>query len=353
MKQALRIWLRVCLFFGIYVKSTQDDADNNNTPERKRKYFRAAPNRKHSNCLVARCRCIFRPQHLYIFLLTLMLCTLYAHGIHWRRSVPTLQLTCIVSVILFTFQLGTNLLIIMEAVCRHSQHTAFLQLLEQIEVCFKLCLRQDVQKSALLTDVYFLTGSLVAFSLITFALFMVTSFWINYIGFFWHGLWSILTLRVRLIQLLIYVRILQHYLQCLCAKLEQIVAYHLAAQRKILNISYERLASLEYLLAIGEVHDGIYKAFALLNYFAGWSLFGIVICYIFDMTCNIYWMLLSLDGFPNRQNYYIAGPLTFVPLVVIIGYLCYLCEKCKELVCAVKLCYEILKKMLHNFRVAT
>ncbi|XP_053949406.1 uncharacterized protein LOC128857685 [Anastrepha ludens] len=111
---------------------------------------------------------------------------------------------------------------------------------------------------------------------------MVTSVWLNYIGYFWHGLWSILTVRVRVIQLLVYVRILRHYLECLCVKLRQ--------NEKI-----------------------------------------IVICYMFDIICKIYWTLMGMDGFPNRRYFYIAGPVSLLPLITIIWHLCYLCDKCKEL----------------------
>ncbi|XP_054729372.1 putative gustatory receptor 39b [Anastrepha obliqua] len=326
MEQKFQIWFRLCIFFGIYVLPPNRNYSTNRTSN-----FILTQSRKPSHCFAMSSKSIFMLQRLYISILTLMICALYVHGLPRQNVSPTLQLTWVATVILFSCQVLTNLLILMEAIWRRSQHAAFLMLLEEIEVSFKLRLRQDVQKLTLLRSLQCLIGCFAALSLVGFLLFMVTSVWLNYIGYFWHGLWSILTVRVRVIQLLVYVRILRHYLECLCVKLRQIVAYRMAPEQRMLDINYEKLESLEYLLAIKETYGLIFRAFQLLNYFAGWSFLSIVICYMFDISCNIYWTLMSLDGFPNRRYFYIAGPVSLLPLITIIWHLCYLCDKCKEL----------------------
>ncbi|XP_054087007.1 putative gustatory receptor 39b [Zeugodacus cucurbitae] len=323
MEHELRHWLRLCTFFGIYRGPLKQEFIVTRTT--------LTLPKNSSSCRRSATRHLLPPQHCYICLIALTLGALYVHGLHYCGSLPTLLLTWVASVVLFSLQVLTNLLILMETVCRRTQHAAFLQLLEQIEDAFKLRLRLNVHKNALLRDLRWLSGCFVVCSLVFWLLFVISTHWLNYIGFFWYGLWSILTMRVRIIQLLLYVRILQHYLECLHAKLRQIVAYQLAPQEQLLDIDYVKLTSVEALLAIKDIYTLIYGAFHLLNSFAGWSLFGIVSCYIFDVSCNIYWTLLSLDGWSNRRYYYMAGPLALLPLLAIVCYLCYICGKCKEL----------------------
>ncbi|XP_067634663.1 putative gustatory receptor 39b [Eurosta solidaginis] len=240
-------------------------------------------------------------QRFYICLLAIAVCYFYLHGLYWRHSLPTLLLTYVATIKIFSFQVLTTLLILMEAANRRKQHAQFLLVLEEIEVALKLRLRLDVRKCELIKTLNYLIISFVTLSLLGLALFIITSMWLNYIFFFWSSLWAIVTIRLRVIQLCLYVRTLQHYLEWLCAKLPQIVAYHLAPQQQLLDIDYGQLGSVAYLLCIKEIYALISKTFHLLNYFCGWSLFGIFICYILDIICNIYWILLSLDGYPNRN----------------------------------------------------
>lgn len=327
MEHELRHWLRLCMFFGIYLRqSTPKFAVARSMLTLRTESYSC---RRSSNSDKRR---LLTPSHCYLCLIALTLCALYVHGLHHCGGLPTLILTWVASVVLFSMQVFTNLLILVETIRRRAQHAAFLQTLTAIEDALKLRLHVNVHKPALLHEMRCLISCCAVCSLVGLLFFIISTHWLNYIGFFWHGLWSILTMRVRIIQLLLYVRILQHYLECLYAKLRQIVAYRLAPQQQLLDINYVRLASLESLLAIKEIYTLIYGAFHLLNYFAGWSLFGIVNCYMFDVSCNVYWTLLSLSGYQNRRNYYVAGPLVLVPLLGIVCYLCFLCDRCQELV---------------------
>ncbi|XP_049310815.1 putative gustatory receptor 39b [Bactrocera dorsalis] len=326
MEHELRHWLRVCMFFGIYQRQPKPAfavARGTLTLPTESHGCRRSD---HSDK-----RRLLTPSHCHLCLIALMLCVIYVHGLHRCGGMPTLMLTWVASVILFSLQVLTNLLILMETVRRRAQHAAFLQTLAAIEDALKLRLRVNVQKRALLHDLRCLIGCFALCSLVGLLLFIISTHWLNYIGFFWHGFWSILTMRVRIIQLLLYVRILQHYLECLYVKLREIVAYHLAPEELLLDINHVRLASLDSLLAVKETYTLIYGAFHMLNYFAGWSLFGIVNCYMFDVSCNVYWTLLSLDGYQNRRYYYVAGPVALLPLVAIVCYLCFLCERCQDL----------------------
>ncbi|XP_053949411.1 putative gustatory receptor 39b [Anastrepha ludens] len=332
MENQLRAWLRYCIFFGVYLNASNESANQTTPPPPST--LEAPRIQRNNQAWLENTKaysCNFFLQRFHVCFLLSTLCGLYIHGLYWRDYIPELMLTWIAATMIFTSQVGTNFFIIMEAVCKRSQHEAFLVLLDEIEVALKLRLRQDVQPIALVKNVRTSLLYLVTLSLLALGIFIVTSMWLNYIGYFWHGLWSILTMRVRIIQLVIYVRTLRHYLECLCVKLRQIVAYRMAPEQRLLDIDYEKLESLEYLLAIKEIYALLHKAFQLLNNFAGWSLFSITVCYLFDFTCNMYWTLLSLDGYARRRYYYIAGPASMIPLIVIVGHLCYLCDNCKKL----------------------
>lgn len=330
MEQQIRVWLRYCIPLGVYLRENNENTAKiitirNNKHDRDHKQEAWSQTRQQATVNA-------RLQQLHVSFLLCTICVLYTHGLYWRGYIPGLMLTWITSTVIFTSQICTNLLIIMETIWKRSQHETFLTLLDEIEVSLKLRLRQDVQRLALCRNMRAHLVHLLVISLAAMTLFIITSLWLNYIGYFWHGLWSIVTMRLRLIQIIMYVRILRHYLRCLCAKLCQIEAYRRAPDQQMLDINYEKLASLEYLLAIKEIYSLLHRCFRLLNNFAGWSLFSIITCYMFDFSCNVYWTLLSFDGFARRRYYYIAGPAAMFPLIALICHLCYLCDNCMKLV---------------------
>ncbi|XP_067634668.1 putative gustatory receptor 39b [Eurosta solidaginis] len=259
-----------------------------------------------------------------IYLLICVLCAIYIHGLHWRNLIPGLMLTWIASTIIFTCQVGTNFIIIYEAMHKQTEHENFLTLLDEIEVSLKLRLNLNVQQMTLLKCFRFHIISHIVIAIIPHLLYVITSVWLNYTGYFLHGLWSILTLRIRIVQVLIYVRILRHYLECLCVKMRQIEVYRRAPQQRMLDVNYERLDSLECLFAVKDIYALLHRAFVLLNSFAGWSLFCTVTSYLFDTSANLYWTLLSFDGYVRRRYYNIAGVAVIAPLIIIILHLCYL-----------------------------
>ncbi|XP_004536477.2 putative gustatory receptor 39b [Ceratitis capitata] len=270
------------------------------------------------------CRC-------FNYLLLLCVFAVYINGLYWRKRISGIMLTWLVATILFTSQALTNLLIIIETIWKEQEHEAFLLLLQRIELTFKLRLRYATNKRLFAAKLRRYLYYLYTISLAGLVLFLVTTFWLQYIGYFWYGLWFIITMRIRIIQLLVYLRVLQHYLPCLALRLSGIVAYRMTPNQQILDVNNKRLASLDLLLAIREIYALLFEAFQLLNEFAGWSLFSIITCYMLDITCNIYWSLLSLDGFARRRYYYISSIWWLVPMLAMVWYVCQLGESCKKL----------------------
>ncbi|XP_054088205.1 putative gustatory receptor 39b [Zeugodacus cucurbitae] len=318
MERQLHTWLRYSILHGVYLGKSSNQA----TVHIPQQAWLGATKQLSRNALL---------QRVQVFVLLCVIGALYIHGLNWLGSEPGLMLTWVAATVIFTTQICTNFLIIMEALWKQTEHETFLLLLDEIEESLKFRLRVHVQSHLLCKIVRTHIIYLAALSFASLALFIVTSIWLNYIGYFWHGLWSIITMRLRIIQLIVYVRVLRHYLECVCAKLCQIEAYRTAPTQQLLDINYEKLVSLECLVAIKDIYTQLHRTFHLLNSFAGWSLFSIITCFTFDFTCNIYWTLLSLDGLVRRRYYYIAGPAAMLPLIALICHLCYLCDNCTKL----------------------
>lgn len=270
-------------------------------------------------------------QRLYLVALAIIVCVLYLHGLYAREIEHGFVLTWLVATLVYTSQVLTHLSIFMAALWKREKHESFLQLLQQIEVSLKLRLKCNTRQSALRHSLRLLLFSLILLSVVGICVFTATSVWLNDIGYYWHAAWTIVTLRVRILQLLIYARILRHYLECVCVKLQQVVACRTLRASQLLDINYEKLESLEFLLAIKENYALIFKAVQLLNDFAGWSLFGIISVYMLDFTCHVYWSLLGLDGYGSPYTYIVGVPAV-LPFSVIVCHFCYVCDKCKQLV---------------------
>ncbi|XP_018794457.1 PREDICTED: putative gustatory receptor 39b [Bactrocera latifrons] len=326
MEECLRLWLRGCAVFGIYVIPIQEHytAPHWQRLSRKRIKRQLAWTEERAT------RLTYLLQRLYLATLAVIVCVLYLHGLYAREIEHGFVLTWLVATLVYTSQVLTHLSIFIAALWKREQHESFLQLLQQIDVSLKLRLKCNTRQSALLHSLRLLLFSLILLSVVGICVFTVVSVWLNDIGYYWHAAWTIVTLRVRILQLLIYARILRHYLDCVCVKLRQVVACRTSSASQLLDINYERFESLEFLLAIKENYTLIFKAVQLFNDFAGWSLFGIISSYMLDFTCHVYWSLLGLDGYGSPYTYLVGMPAA-LPFSVIVCHLCYVCGNCKQL----------------------
>ncbi|XP_054088329.1 uncharacterized protein LOC128922314 [Zeugodacus cucurbitae] len=321
MEQQIRAWLRYSLVFGFYMSPTPDTSNNS---AQATSLYAALPRNGFKFSLQ-------RLKKLYLFALLPWLCGLYVNGLSSRKPVPGTMLSWTVATMFFSSQALSTMLMTAEGIWRQQQHETFLRLLHEIEFSLRLRLRQDIRLSWFTSNVRQLLRFMLWLSIMCVLIFVYNFIKLQYIGYFWYSIWFAVAMRLRLIQLLIYVRVLRHYLECLCLKLQQLVAYRTAPSQQLLDINYERLQSLEYLRAIKQIYDLIYKAFELLNEFAGWSLFSIIFSYMLDYGCTLYLALLSWEGYLERRNYYVACFWWLLPMTITIWHLCYLCHNCKQL----------------------
>lgn len=331
MEQQIRAWLRYSIVLGLYVSPTEATPYIHNSNHCPANTSALRGERQ----MWLKQRQAFQRERLkriYLRLLMPLLCVLYVNGLLRRKPVPGTMLSWTVATIFFSSQALSNFLLAGEALWRQQEHETLLRLLHEIELSLKLRLRQDVRLDWLLPRVRWLLRYLLWTSVLFFVLFVYNFVELQYIGYFWYSIWFAIAMRLRLIQLLIYVRVLQHYLECLSMKLSQLVAYRVAPSRQLMDVNYARLQSLEYLVAIKEIYDLLFKAFQQLNDFAGWSLFSIILCYMLDYGCTLYWSLLSWEGYLERRNYYIACFWWLLPMSLITWHICHLCHSCRQLV---------------------
>ncbi|XP_053949410.1 putative gustatory receptor 39b [Anastrepha ludens] len=314
MEQQLRDWLRYTVVLGFYVSPCKHQPIKHLVwAERPKVRFR------------------YRLKIIYLYALLPWICVLYVNALIYRKFVAGVMLSWLLTMVFFSSQAFSNLLIAAEGIWRRQQHEEFLRRLQEIELSLKLRLKQDVNVGWLVRRVRCLLEYLLWLTFICYCLFIYNFAYLQYVGYFWYSIWFAITMRLRLIQLLIYVRVLQHYMKCLCMKLQQVVAYRMAPNRQLMDINYEKLQSLDYLLAIKEIYALLFKEFQLLNDFAGWSLFSIILSYMLDYGCTLYWALLSWEGYQERRKYCIACFWWFVPMTAIVWHLCLLCDNCMKL----------------------
>ncbi|XP_050330046.1 putative gustatory receptor 39b [Bactrocera neohumeralis] len=325
MEQQLQAWFRYAAILGIQTGNAHKPRNQHVTGLCRAHTKRRSAFSEKINVLIS---CL---QRCYNYALLLWVFAVYINGLYWRRRIPNTMLTWLVATILFTAQAITNVLIIAETLWKQQEHEAFLLLLQRIAFAFKLRLRQPIEQQQFLLSLRHHLCFSMAVWLLGLLLFLLTSFWLQYIGYFWYGLWFIITMRVRVIQLLIYLRLLQHYMRCLCKQLSQVVAYHTAPDSQMLDYNYAKLLTLEYLLAVKEVYALLCEAFHLLNDFAGWSLCSNISCCMLDITCNIYWSQLILDGSAKRRYYYIASIWWIISMIAMVWHICRLSDNCKQL----------------------
>ncbi|XP_017475002.1 PREDICTED: putative gustatory receptor 23a [Rhagoletis zephyria] len=248
-----------------------------------------------------------------------------------HRPIPGNILSWMVATIFYSSQAFSTFVIVAEGIWRQQEHEEFLRLLQEIELSLKLRLNQDVNLDWCDRKVRFLLNYLLWMSLICYYLVFYYSPTLEYNAYFWSILWFVFTMRFRLIQLLLYVRVLQHYMECLCMKVRQIVELRVAPSRQLMDVNYEKLQSLEYLQAIKEIYALLFREFQLLNDFAGWSLFGLITNYAFDFGFTAYCIIITFEGCVKHRKHYFTLLWWVLTTSVVVCHICLLCDKCKKL----------------------
>lgn len=266
---------------------------------------------------------------IYTVVLMVILCLNCILGILLSPMENDFIISWFVSAFVFVSQIFTHLVMIWECLAKQTEHTEFLGLLNDIEVTFKLRLRVDLGKATIVKKLRRTFFVLTAISAIGLIVFGVTITILADSGYFWWALVSILAMRLRFLQLQMYVDILDYYLMKLNEKLNQVVCLKTEQSKQLLDTDYRQLETLEYLNHIKELYSSIYEAFHCLNEFAQASMFSTTASYFLDCTCHIYWSLLALDKLLPTSSI-VLSMATITPLCLNSFVFCHSCQIVKQ-----------------------
>ncbi|KAM7348600.1 putative gustatory receptor 39b [Cochliomyia hominivorax] len=234
-----------------------------------------------------------------------------------------------VATIVFISQVCTHIIIMCETLSKNQEHKDFLNMLDKIDVDFKILLKMNVNKTRIINRFRknFIVLNVISKSCLL--LFALIFYIFSDTGYFWWALISILAMRFRFLQLIVYVEILKYYVQGLNLKLRQVVSLKMEEQKQLLDIDYKPLESLEVIKNIKHIYAAIYEASTLMNEFAQSSLFAASASNFLDFTCHIYWTLLVMDNLLSIYNVF-ASTTTILPLGLFIYKFCASCQVIKE-----------------------
>lgn len=155
--------------------------------------------------------------------------------------------------------------------------------------------------------------------------------------FLGHMVYSMLLIRVRCIQNIFYVDLLQERLQWLAEKIHSLAKSKDDDQNGIAlveNINKRENNSMQNahyseLLSLKRIYGRIWDTNCLLNDCFGWSLLAIVTHNFIHLTSNGYWLFLALSGM--LPSYQIIDSILDVSTVFyVMSLLCISCYKCTQ-----------------------
>ncbi|XP_005191420.2 putative gustatory receptor 39b [Musca domestica] len=266
---------------------------------------------------------------IYTSFLMVILSSICVLGVFMSPLENDYIISWFVSAFVFVSQIFSHLVMMWECLAKQREHTEFLRLLDEIEVAFKLKLRTDIGRDLLAQKLRRILFSLAAISILGLIIFGIHTSFMDDQGYFWWALFAILAMRMRFLQLQMYVELLNHYLWSLNRKLQQVVCLKTEEEAQLLDVDYKQLETLEYLNHIKELYSSIYEAFHCLNEFGQASMFAVTASYFLDCTCHIYWCLLALDKlFPSASI--VLSISTIIPLSLNSYKFCYTCQLVKQ-----------------------
>ncbi|XP_065365714.1 gustatory receptor 23a-like [Calliphora vicina] len=270
--------------------------------------------------------CLFTLYIILLFAILILSCVL---GVMKRQMEKEYIISWAVSTIVFISQMFTHFIILCETLSKQQQHLDFLRALDEIDDCFKIHLKMDVKTSNIIKQfrsTILIMNVISTTGLIVFAL----NFYLySDAGYYWWALMSILAMRFRLLQFIVYVEILKCYMMGLNRKLNQVVCLKTQRCQQLLDIDYKHLQSLDVIKNIKHIYACIYEASTLMNEFGQASLFAASAANFLDFTCHIYWTLLAMDNLLAVYNI-ISSLATMVPLGMFMVKFCLICQAIKE-----------------------
>ncbi|ALC39252.1 Gr39b [Drosophila busckii] len=236
-----------------------------------------------------------------------------------------LLVSMLVSCIVFITQIVTMSVIELQAMCQYGRYYALCLQFKCLRLRFQCELQQTLKHLGWPSYVKFFALALLNVLSIVPSIYVVQH--IDYIGYFWYSLGSVLIIRFQCLLLLVYVELLGYHVEQLQLRLQAVL--NCRQSNSALDAKYEQLCSLEYLLSCKRAYMELYLLFGQFNGLYGWSIVCIFVVMFLDSMVNIYWTLLVLADIYSFVFIYMTIS-TFVPLLVLLFAFCRAGEYCRR-----------------------
>ncbi|XP_064554181.1 putative gustatory receptor 39b [Drosophila montana] len=247
--------------------------------------------------------------------------------VFFASPVDDLLVSMLVSCTVFISQIVTMSVVELQVMCQYKRYYEFCLQLKCLRLHFQCELQQPVKGWPWTRYVkYFVLGIINFVSLFP-SVYVVLHF--DYIGYFWFSLGAVFINRVQCLLLLLYAELLGYHVELLDRRLQAVHSYRLLGAHSQLNVKFEQMCSLEYLLSLKRAYMELYRLFELYNGLFGWSIVCIFVVMFLDSIVNIYWSLLVLTDIYSFVFIYMTCS-TFVPLLILIFIFCRCGEYCKR-----------------------
>lgn len=276
---------------------------------------------------------------LISFVSLLLILTIISTAIFITGFIRQNSLQSVVGALLLVAELVTHIFIIIQSyVTRHQQLQIF-QNISYIDDQFRQQLSIIVPYDKLWRRYLLRTFGILlvlVLAIIANTIYMAVRHDEYLLKFIGHMVYSMLIIRVRCIQNIFYVDLLQERLHWLAEKIHTLVQTNDDDQNRIAFVENSKIAkdsmhNAKYLelLSLKRIYGSIWDTNCLLNDCFGWSLLAVVTHNFIHLTSQGYWLFLALSGMlPSYQI--IDSILDIATVFFVMSLLCISCYKCTE-----------------------
>lgn len=246
----------------------------------------------------------------------------------------------------FSGQLLTHLLIIVQSYTTRYKQMLLLEKIGQIDEVFRAKFRKNFHYRNKRGKYRLKFGLLILFIIAVYCGFFVNILQLKKMPklfVYWiHVLYPMILIRFRCIQNTFYVDLLGERFQLVNAKLKDIIRSEGALKNRsklILCIDFVYAngvanavkANYNDIIVLKDIYGKLWNSINLINDCFGWSNLAIITQFFLEFVSHGYWLLAGLDGITSMDKV-LSSILVLTPVSVVLTSLCYSCFICKDAV---------------------
>ncbi|XP_043864724.1 putative gustatory receptor 39b [Drosophila mojavensis] len=266
-------------------------------------------------------------QQIYTLIIILSNIGVSCYKIIFQPPEGDLLVSLLVSCIVFVSQIGTMTVIELQVMCQYNKYYEFCLQLKCLRLHFQCELQQPIRNWPWIRYIKFYALGVINIIVFIPSIYVVLNS--DYTGYFWYSLGAVIVNRYQCLLLLLYVDLLGYHAERLDERLQALHSYRQLGTQTILDIQFNQMCSLDYLLSLKRAYMELYRLFELYNSLFGWSIVCIFVVMFLDSIVNIYWSLLVLIKI-YQFGFIFMTCSTFVPLLILLFTFCHCGEYCKR-----------------------